>query len=441
MLVGRAVFSLVVLCVVVDLVSSFAMTSKKPSDAAPPRRSQRLVRRALHDEHDDAEGSQQGAAARKPPLVTLGLLADIQYAPIEDGHSYSGTPRYYRHALEAARHAAEHFEREGVALVVNLGDIVDGKAAATSSSEKGESDNSNKSNNNLQAVDDVLEALSVFQSGPMLHVYGNHCLYNMDRTTMMTKLGIPFVKEPCGDLVGYYSHLIANTQIRCVVLDSYDVALLQRCTETSQKRKEAVRLLQHHNSANYQDGNENSPEGLVGVQKRFVAFGGGVGPVQLEWLRNELAAARTNHERVLIFSHQPILPTSSNPVCLMWNYKEVLAVLREYKDVVVASFSGHAHKVSVFGLLNQHYRLLLDYKTLTLSRYAKGGHARDRTSGIHFRVLEAILESPDPHKTYALLDVYHDRLEVRGFGHCQSAVYHLDHQPIMAASTRAQQKP
>jgi len=412
MLVGRVVFSLVVLSIVVDPVSSFAMR-KKTTDAAPPRRSQRLVRRALHDEHDGADGSQQGAAAREPPLVTLGLLADIQYAPIEDGHSYSGTPRYYRHALEAARHAAEHFEREGVALVVNLGDIVDGKAAVTSSSEKGESD-SNKSNNNLQAVDDVLEALSVFQSGPMLHVYGNHCLYNMDRTTMMTKLGIPFVKEPCGDLVGYYSHLIANTQLRCIVLDSYDVALLQRCTETSQKRKEAVRLLQHHNSANYQDGNENSPEGLVGVQKRFVAFGGGVGPVQLEWLRNELAAARTNHERVLIFSHQPILPTSSNPVCLMWNYKEVLAVLREYKDVVVASFSGHAHK---------------------------GGHARDRTSGIHFRVLEAILESPDPHKTYALLDVYHDRLEVRGFGHCQSAVYHLDHQPIMAASPRAQQQP
>jgi manganese-dependent ADP-ribose/CDP-alcohol diphosphatase len=90
----------------------------------------------------------------------------------------------------------------------------------------------------------------------------------------------------------------------------------------------------------------------------------------------------------------------------MWNYKEVLAVLREFKDVVVASFSGHAHK---------------------------GGYNRDRT-GIHFRVFEAALENPDPHKTYAMIDIHSDHLEIRGFGNCKSAVYEFDHQ--FATNTR-----
>jgi manganese-dependent ADP-ribose/CDP-alcohol diphosphatase len=335
-----------------------------------PRRSRRI------------EASLVSSTEPERPLFTMGLLADIQYAPIDDGHSYSGIPRYYRHALTAAQHAAQHFQEEHVDLVVNLGDLVDGKC-----------------NQDHAAVDDVIKALSVYQ-GPILHTYGNHCLYNMDRTTISTKLGIPFVKEPCGDLVGYYSHIINN--IRFIVLDSYDVAMMQRCEKTSQKRKEAVQLLQRHNSENFAAGLENSPEGLVGVQKRFVAFNGAVGEVQLQWLQSQLEAARRGNEKVIVLSHQPILPGSTNPVCLMWNYKEVLAVLRDYKDVVVASFAGHAHK---------------------------GGYQRD-VSGIHFRVFEAVLENPDPHKTYAVIKVYEDRLKIKGYGNCSSAVYKFDHQPL-----------
>ena len=61
------------------------------------------------------------------PLFTFGVIADIQYAPIPDGFSYGGVPRYYRHSIVAARHAAEHFQKEDVPLVVNLGDTIDGK--------------------------------------------------------------------------------------------------------------------------------------------------------------------------------------------------------------------------------------------------------------------------------------------------------------------------
>ena len=366
----------------------------------------RMCAETVDDDKDDNAYSVEHANAddtnQCKPILTMGLLADIQYAPIDDGHSYSGTPRYYRNALQVTRHAAQHFQDAPVDLCVHLGDICDGKCAQ-----------------DLQAVDDVLEALAVYQHGPMLHIYGNHCLYNMDRPTLQTKLGIPFVQEPCGDWVGYYARTLTTNNNnpqhvwRGIVLDSYDVALLQRCPKNSSKRKQAVEVLQRHNSANYENGDENSPEGLEGVQQRFVAFNGGIGEIQLQWLRDELQTARQNQQRVLILSHQPILPDSDNHVCLMWNYEQVLQILRDYKDVVGASFCGHAHE---------------------------GGYLRDPESGIHFRILEAVLENPHPHHTYAMVDFYSDRLHLRGFGNCESAVYSLDHlsqEPPQSTTTAA----
>ena len=93
----------------------------------------------------------------------------------------------------------------------------------------------------------------------------------------------------------------------------------------------------------------------------------------------------------------------------------MLKVLREYRDVVAASFSGHAHK---------------------------GGYRRDEKSGVHFRVFEAVLENPQPHNTYAIVSVYADRLEIDGFGNCQSDVYALDHNylDVMAVPTSSATK-
>lgn len=329
-----------------------------------------------------------------PPILTVGVIADIQYAPIPDGESYSGTPRFYRHSLEVARHAFEHFEREKVDLVVNLGDIIDGKCqdielnggdVLPPDTDPGE-----------LSLSHVLDALSSYQSGKILHTYGNHCLYNLDRPTLQDRLGIEFTKEPCGELVGYYDHLF-DDRVRFVVIDGYDIATMQRGEMSSQKWRMATEILKQKNP-NFEE-NMNSPEGLEGVDRRFVAFNGSVGPLQLDWIQNTLFEARKAKQKVIILSHQPILPESSSHVCLMWNYEEVLSILRDFSDVVVASFCGHAHK---------------------------GGYRRDQESGIHFRVFEAALENR-PERTYAIVDFHDDRLVVRGFGNCESAVYDFNH--------------
>ena len=417
------------------------------------------------------------------PLFSIGMIADIQYAPIPDGSSFTGTPRYYRHSLEATKHAFEVFrdyERpgiektesddskssNGVDFVVNLGDIIDGKCQEielnggclpSPKSFTGETESDQdlwKDLVNHPGMLSLLEIQNAMKSycsekrctdegRRVLHSYGNHCLYNLNRTELRETLGIPFRSEKSlrgfgsfskqrkdeseqrnirsatndrnvdadddGDLVGYYSYVYPpsapnkddkNSQhsIKFIVLDSYDIALMRRSAEFSKKRKMAVEILKQHNGRNYREGNENSPEGLEGLQKRFVAFNGAVGETQLDWLRDELESTRqeNNKQKVIILSHQPIHPGSSNPVCLIWNYDAVLDILREYSDVVVASFSGHAHK---------------------------GGYALDESSGIHFRVVEAVLESKPPTKTFGILDIYQDRLELHGYGDCESAIY------------------
>ena len=239
-------------------------------------------------------------------LTRIGVLADIQYAPIPDGYSFSGNPRYYRHALDVARHAAQHFQQEKVDLVVNLGDIVDGKCqsiAVNGGIPLPETDPQGRSVGE-QCVDHVMDALSCYSHGPMLHSYGNHCLYNLDRTMLQTKLKIPFVQEPCGDLVGYHSYVVGSSGhggVRFVVLDTYDIAIMQRCDKQSKKRQEAVEILKNKNP-NFPQL-QNSPEGLNGMAKRFVAFNGGVGPLQLEWLRRTLDEARAMQQTVIVLSH------------------------------------------------------------------------------------------------------------------------------------------
>mmetsp|Transcript_11058 Transcript_11058/g.16567 ORF Transcript_11058/g.16567 Transcript_11058/m.16567 type:complete len:421 (+) Transcript_11058:64-1326(+) len=355
-----------------------------------------------------------------PPAYTFGLLTDIQHAPIPDGHSFTGNARYYRHAMEATACAAQHFQEERVNCVVNLGDIIDGKCAdvqrwggEVDTKEETQSKGDKIVSVGCDAIDNVLQALSVY-SGKILHTYGNHELYNLSRDRLAEKLKIPFTKEDTGDLVGYYTHLIENCdqndeeqsssssmKLRALVLDTYDLCLLDRCPDSSHKRHRAHEILSANNH-NYPH-EENSPEGLEGTNRRFVAFNGGIDEPQLEWLQHSLEMARENEEKVIVFSHQPIHPDSTWPTCLIWNYDEVLDILRSFKDVIIASFSGHAHK---------------------------GGYVRDEESGIHFRSVEAILESSPPIKTYAIVDVFEDKLVIRGEGDCLSDVYDIDHTKV-----------
>jgi len=320
-------------------------------------------------------------------ICSIGVIADIQYADCDDGKSFRNNPRYYRNALKATKVAIATFIEEKVAVIVNLGDTVDAKSSQDIPSSV--------------CLDRVLEAfVPAQQESKILHVYGNHELAIASREEMQEKMNIPFVVEtPDDELVGYYSFAVPSSsetlKIRIVVLDTYDICVHRN--ETSAKYVQAAEILRQNNP----NKNPKSPDGLVGPARRFVTMGGGVGAAQLKWLKQQLQTARESEEMVIILSHQPINPDSvleaDLPASLTWNYEQLVDVLQNYADTVAACFCGHAHR---------------------------SGYARD-CNGIHYRLVEAALECHDA--TFAVLDITHEELVVRGFGDCQSAIYTLDH--------------
>lgn len=194
----------------------------------------------------------------------------------------------------------------------------------------------------------------------------------------------------------YYS-FSPHPGFRVVMMDSYDVSVLG-WPEGHPHREAAVALLAARNP----NDNKNSPEGLAGLDRRFVAFGGGVSAPQLAWLRATLAEAGAQGERVFVCGHLPVHPDSCAAVCLLWNYEEVLEVLRHAR-CVVATLAGHTHR---------------------------DGYCCD-DAGVHHRVLASVLECKPGANAYGRVEVWPHAARLRGSGHMGST-----HLPFRA-TTRA----
>lgn len=133
-------------------------------------------------------------------------------------------------------------------------------------------------------------------------------------------------------------------------------------------------------------GNLNSPDGLVGLQRRFVMFGGGISKQQLAWLSDQLAAAEAARQLVLVCSHLPIAPDTCPPACLIWNYDEVLAVMRRHVGVVVGSLAGHSHQ---------------------------NGYALDDW-GLHHAVLPGVVETEPERRCHGVIQLHERGMELVG---------------------------
>jgi manganese-dependent ADP-ribose/CDP-alcohol diphosphatase len=213
--------------------------------------------------------------------------------------------------------------------------------------------------------------------------------YNLSLTAALRRFARRFFQT--GDLVGYYS--IQKSDYRFIFLDNYDETVLSR---TGPKKAAAEQILSKKNP-NYAKGDINSPYPGTGLNRRFVAFNGGIGPTQMNWLRSQLELARKRGEKVVVSSHQPLHPKTTAPICLPFNYPEILKLLQKFNDVVVLTLSGHTHS---------------------------NGYIESK--GIHHIVVPAALESKPPIQTFAILEIYEDRIEVLGEGDCQSGTIMIE---------------
>ncbi|XP_056153625.1 manganese-dependent ADP-ribose/CDP-alcohol diphosphatase [Lampris incognitus] len=314
-------------------------------------------------------------AAAPPPLFTFGVIADIQYADIDDGFNYKRTrKRYYRSSLQLLQNAQRAWSSPSAvkpAFILQLGDVIDGLNKRDDASDRA-----------LAAV------MSELSSGPaeVHHVWGNHEFYNFSRDALLrSELNSTSGSRHSGALDGgiYAYHFSPAPRFRFVVLDAYDVSLLGR-DECSVEYTNALNILQAHNK----NEDLNHPPASGGLEQRFVKFNGGFSKDQLDWLAEVLSLADEKGEKVTVVSHLPVHPSSTDPICLSWNYDELLAVLQSHTSVV-CFMAGHDHD---------------------------GGYHRDKDSGVHYLTLEGVIETPPDTNAFGTVSVYEDRMVLKGNG-------------------------
>jgi manganese-dependent ADP-ribose/CDP-alcohol diphosphatase len=390
-----------------------------------------------------------------PLVARVGVISDVQHAAgVPDGKSFHGVPRFYADALKGAQRAGRAFRRQRVRAVIHLGDTVDGQHAARgvgssedalrsvvealvgrggaeAEGEEDEDEDEDDGEGGDADVDDGARRPSRRRPPPLLQVTSNHDIYNFgaDRRRLNALLGISAPAGEQHDGASYYSFALADGW-RAVALDAYDVSLVGRAPGDPRHALAAETLrARNPNGSDARPQGWDSPEGLKGVARRFVRFGGGAGEAQVAWLRAELAGARAAGERVLLLSHLPLHPATAPPACLLWNYEEVVGVLEEYPATVAAVLTGHAH---MNGYCFAPHGTGVTAATegaddapagaLAGAGGAAAAAAAGRTGGggIHHLVLPCVLETPPDRDCWAVLDIHARGLLLRGVDTCMS---------------------
>ena len=110
-------------------------------------------------------------------------------------------------------------------------------------------------------------------------------------------------------------------------------------------------------------------------------WNGGVGGKQLAWVKGRLAVAAKAGERVILFCHFPVHPENIHN---LWNHEAVTSLLAEY-SCVAAFLNGHNHA---------------------------GNYGEKR--GIHYLTIKGMVDTLK--NSYGVVEVYEDRLVLKGFG-------------------------
>ncbi|WP_209330352.1 metallophosphoesterase [Lunatimonas salinarum] len=191
----------------------------------------------------------------------------------------------------------------------------------------------------------------------LYHVFGNHdySIADEHKEKVPTLLGNP---------EGYHAFTQGNIQF--VVLNGMDVSL-DGHRKDSKGYIKAGALLEGLEAAG---ANNAKP------------WNGGIGKKQLNWFKRRLKSGERKGVKTIVFCHYPVLP--ENGLQLL-NHTEVIQMIAASPGVV-AYFSGHHHG---------------------------GNYVLD--DGVHHLTFYGMVESPTD-ALGAVVDVYSDRLQIRGIG-------------------------
>lgn len=319
-------------------------------------------------------------------LFRFGVIADIQYADADDAMNFQGTKmRRYRNSLSVFEDAVNtwNFQKtqsdNDVPFTCSLilGDILDGKSALLKQQEYCYA---NFAKNIKRALYNVY------------YCFGNHCHYSFSRDDLYSK----FLSNITKPSLNNGPHSLKDASIggicspgklyydwspfpgwRFVSIDCYDVSIIGASTQENLGL--AKQLLKEHNP------NDLTISGtwfnnLDFHRKRWVPYNGGVSQTQLNWFRDVLNYTRSNNEKVVVFSHQPIYAPDI-PQSVIWNSEDLLGLVHEYGTVCLW-LAGHDHD----------------------------GQYQIDEFGVHHLVPPAPIESLPGEKTFGHIDVYDNKL-------------------------------
>lgn len=304
-------------------------------------------------------------------IFSFGVIADVQYADADDGVNFEKTKtRRFRNGLKILQSAAEWWKAQSTPLecIVQLGDLIDGRCKSNQMSDR--------------CLEEALEAIRLSGIPRVLHLIGNHELYNFTRDELSKRLNT----TPNNGPSWYYT--IPTPGWRLIVTDPYQISTLNG--EYAPSTEQAYEFLKKHNPNDVRLATDWTV-GLEGENLRYLPYNGAIGPDQLAWLDATIKDAADKGDRCFVLSHVPLIPNCSVKKTVLWNYKEIVKVLHQNTSVVACLY-GHDHD---------------------------GGFHTD-TMGVHHITFPSPLECKVGEACFGTMDVFHDRLELRGQGKVQS---------------------
>jgi 3',5'-cyclic AMP phosphodiesterase CpdA len=269
------------------------------------------------------------------PKLSFGVIADLQYADKDTDND-----REYRMSIQKLYGAIEYFNSRNPDFIMLMGDVIDG------------------------GFDNFARPLEILKQMPcpVRMIAGNHD-YNVSESRLAE------VHDLFGMPEGYCSFHCRG--LRFIVLDGNEISVFAH-PRGSRKRKTAESILKSLKAR----GADNAFE-----------WNGAIGPVQLAWLKRELADAERFEEPVILCSHYPVYPPNPHN---LWDDHEILAAL-DGSTRVKAFLSGHNH----------------------LGNYSC-------RNGIHFLTFAGMVDFKST--AFSYVEIYEGYMRITGFGRESSRV-------------------
>ncbi len=271
------------------------------------------------------------AAETDKPLFSIGLIADAQYTDAKPGGI-----RYYRKSIEKLGNAVKTINEAEVDFSIHLGDLIDRE---------------------FSSFDEISEPLAGMKQ-TVYQIMGNHDFSVADdqKSEVAGKMGI---KNP------YYS--FSRSGFRFVFLNGTEVSTFAN-PEGTPLHDEAKSILEEFKAKK---------------RKNAQDWNAAIGRDQVVWLKAQIARAARAGENVIISCHWPILPDN---VHNLWNDQEILTLIDENSETVVAWFNGHNH----------------------------AGNYAER-NGVHYLTVHGMVDTPDTN-AFAVIDILPNALRIKGSG-------------------------